>query len=93
MIHHEDLQTANMVKNHYLAKPIRDAGWGAFLITLTYKAAWAGHRIVAVHPAFPSQMCSGRGKMVKQGLSVRWQLCPAGGTRRNKAEQGGTSLH
>ena len=80
MIHHEDLQTANMVKNHYLAKPIRDAGWGAFLIILTDKAACAGRRIVAVNPAYTSQRCSGWGEVVYKSLSVRWHSCPDCGT-------------
>ncbi len=51
-IYHENLQPANMVKNHHLAKSITDAGWGAFLIILTDKAACAGRRIVGVNPAF-----------------------------------------
>jgi putative transposase len=49
-IYHEDLQPANMVKNHHLAKSITDAGWGAFLIILTDKAACAGRRIVWGQP-------------------------------------------
>jgi len=53
-IYHEELQVANMVKNHHLAKTISDAGWGAFLIILTHKAACAGRRIVAVNPAYTS---------------------------------------
>jgi putative transposase len=80
VIYHENLQVANMVKNHHLAKSIADAGWGAFLIILTDKAAWAGRRIVAVSPAFTSQTCSGCGVLVTKGLSVRWHSCPDCGT-------------
>jgi putative transposase len=72
-----------MVKNHHLAKSITDAGWGAFLTILTYKAACAGRRIIAVNPAYTSQWCSGCGELVYKGLSVRWHVCP----------QCGTSLH
>ncbi len=79
-IYHEDLQTANMVKNHHLAKSIQDAGWGAFLTILTHKAAWAGRRVIAVNPAYTSQRCSGCGVLVSKGLSVRWHACPACGT-------------
>jgi putative transposase len=75
-IYHENLQPANMVKNHHLAKSISDAAWGAFLIILADKAAWAGRRIVAVNPAFTSQTCSGCGVIVSKGLSVRWHSCP-----------------
>jgi putative transposase len=79
-IYHEDLQTANMVKNHHLAKNISDAGWSAFLSILSHKAACAGRRVVAVPPAYTSQMCSGCGGVVQKGLSVRWHSCPDCGT-------------
>jgi putative transposase len=79
-IYHEALQTANMVKNHHLAKSIQDAGWSQFLNILTYKAVWAGRRVVAVPPAYTSQKCSGCGVLVRKGLSVRWHSCPDCGT-------------
>ncbi len=84
-IYHEDLQTANMVKNHSLAKSISDAGWSAFLAILSAKAAYAGRRVVTVPPASTSQDCSGCGRRVLKGLSVRWHECPH--------EDCGTSLH
>jgi putative transposase len=79
-IYHEDLQTANMLRNHHLAKSIADAGWGQFLSILAAKAAYAGRRVVAVPPAYTSQMCSGCGRLVYKGLSVRWHSCPECGT-------------
>jgi putative transposase len=79
-IYHEDLQTANMLKNHHLAKSISDAGWSAFLSILSYKAACAGRSVVAVPPAYTSQTCSGCGVLVTKGLSVRWHSCPDCGT-------------
>jgi putative transposase len=79
-IYHEDLQTANMLKNHHLAKSIQDAGWSAFLSILNAKAAYAGRRVVGVPPAYTSQICSGCGAGVKKGLSVRWHSCPECGT-------------
>jgi IS605 OrfB family transposase len=75
-IYHEDLQTANMVKNHHLVKSVSDAGWATFLTILAFKAAWAGKRAVAVPPAYTSQRCSGCGVLVSKGLSVRWHSCP-----------------
>ncbi|HET8908388.1 MAG TPA: transposase [Ktedonobacterales bacterium] len=79
-IYHEDLQTANLLKNHHLAKSIQDAGWSAFLGILTFKAACAGKRVIAVNPAYTSQTCSGCGALVTKGLSVRWHSCPDCGT-------------
>jgi putative transposase len=74
-IYYEALQPANMVRNYHLAKSISDAGWGAFLTILTYKAACAGRRIVAVNPAYISQTCSGCGAIVSKSLSARWHSC------------------
>jgi putative transposase len=79
-IYHEDLQTANMVRNHHLAKSISDAGWSQFLNILAFKAVCAGKRAVAVPPAYTSQTCSGCGVIVHKGLSVRWHACPDCGT-------------
>ena len=79
-IYHEALQVANMVKNPHLAKSISDAGWAAFLAILNYKAACAGRGMIAVHPAFTSQMCSGCSVLVAKGLSVWWHAWLESGT-------------
>jgi putative transposase len=98
-IYHEDLQVANLVKNHHLAKSIQDAGWSAFLTVLSCTAACAGRSAVAVNPAFTSQTCSGCGVMVSKGLSVRWHACPDCGTSLHRdhnaarnIERGGRAL-
>jgi len=79
-VYHENLQVRNMVRNHHLAKSISDAAWSQFLSILSFKAACAGRRVVAVDPAFTSQICSGCGVMVQKSLSVRWHSCPECGT-------------
>jgi putative transposase len=104
-IYHEDLQTANMLKNHHLAKSVQDVGWSQFLSILAFKAAYAGKRAEAVPPAYTSQGCSGCGAMVSKGLSVRWHVCPDCGTslhrdhnaarnieRAGQARRGGAAL-
>jgi putative transposase len=83
-IYHEALQTANMLKNHHLAKSIQDAGWSQFLGILHAKAAYAGRRVVAVPPAYTSQACSGYGVIVQKGLSVQWHSCPECGTELHR---------
>jgi putative transposase len=75
-IYLEDLQVANMVKNHRLAKSISDASWAQFRAILEAKAAYAGRRVVAVPPAYTSQDCSGCGRRVLKSLSVRTHICP-----------------
>jgi len=75
-IYFEALETANLLKNHHLAKSISDAGWSAFLNMLVFTAVNAGKHAIAVPPASTSQTCSGCGILVAKGLSVRWHHCP-----------------
>jgi putative transposase len=75
-IYLENLQVANMVRNHRLVKSISDANWAQFRAILEAKAAYAGRRVVAVPPAYTSQDCSGCGWRVLKSLSVRTHMCP-----------------
>ena len=77
MVYYETLQTANILKNHYLATSISDTGRSAFLTLIAFKAACADRQVVAVNPAFTSQICSGCGPLVQQVPSMRWHACPA----------------
>jgi putative transposase len=72
----EDLQITNMVKNHNLAKSIADAGWGEFILMLSYKAESAGRTIEKVNPHGTTQECSRCGAIVKKDLSIRIHICP-----------------
>jgi putative transposase len=59
-----------------LAKSISDAGWNILFQFLRYKAENAGRTVVAVPPAFTSQICSCCGELVPKKLSERWHNCP-----------------
>jgi putative transposase len=72
----EDLVICTMVKNHHLAKSIRDASWGVFLDILEAKAESAGHQVIRVNPRFTSQKCHQCGEIVQKSLSVRTHICP-----------------
>jgi putative transposase len=76
-IYLEDLRVANMVRNHYLAKSISDAGWAAFRTILEAKAACAGRQVIAVPAQYTSQDCSGCGERVRKSLSIRTHVCPS----------------
>ena len=76
LIVHEDLRVVNMVQNHCLAKSIHDAGWSMLFQFLRYKAESAGRAVVAVPPAYTSQICSDCGERVPKKLSERWHNCP-----------------
>ena len=75
----EDLQIANMVKNHSLAKSFYDAGLGTFISMLEYKVSETGAQLVSVNRAYTTQTCSRCGN-VRQGenkvqLSERTYHC------------------
>jgi len=58
-----------------LNKSIADVSWSMFRTALTMKAENAGRLVVAINPAYTSQMCSGCGNIQKKSLSVRTHKC------------------
>ena len=72
----EALKIKNMLKNHYLAKSISDAGWGSFRLKLQSKAANAGKQFTEVRPHHTSQKCSSCNEIVPKWLSDRVHDCP-----------------
>ena len=91
-IYLEDLQVANLVRNPTLAKSISDAGWAQFRTILEGKAAYAGRRVIAVHPAYTSQECSGCGALVRKSLSVRTHVCTSCGLVLERDENAARNL-
>ena len=72
----ENLTITNMLKNHYLAKSISDAGWGAFRLKLQSKAESAGKQFTKVKPYHTSQKCSSCREIMSKQLSDRVHDCP-----------------
>lgn len=75
----EDLATANMVKNHKLAKGISDASFGEIKRQLQYKCNWFGRELIIVDRFYPSsQLCSecGHQNPDVKNLKVRRWICP-----------------
>ena len=83
----EDLQVANMVKNHNLAKSISDVSWGEFVRMLYYKVEWYGKQVVQIDKFYPSsQLCSycGYKNIATKDLSVREWTCPNCGEHHDR---------
>lgn len=78
----EDLSVANMMRNHYLARAIGDAGWGEFSRQLSYKCPRFGSQLVIADRWFASsKTCSCCGQIVKSlPLSVRKWTCDGCGS-------------
>jgi putative transposase len=77
----EDLYVAGMLRNKRLARHIAGAGWAEIRRQLTYKAQWAGVRLIVADRWFASsKTCSGCGAAkAKLGLSERTYVCTACG--------------
>jgi putative transposase len=92
----EHVRVCNLVRNHHLAKRISAAGWAHFRTILETileaKAACAGRRVIAVHPADTSQVCSGCGALVQKSLSVRTHLCPSCGLVLDRDENAAINM-
>lgn len=88
----EELQISNLMKNHYLAKSIADAGWGLFLQALDYKAEEAGKRVWKVNANNTSQICSGCGSTTKKSLRVRFHKCSSCGLVLNRDENAAKNI-
>ena len=76
----EDLQVANMLGNHSLARAISDASWRELRGMLEYKCRWYGRDLVVVDRWFPSsKVCSACGAL-RDGmpLNVRKWTCRCG---------------
>lgn len=84
----EDLQVANMIKDHKFAKSIVDSSWSRFFTMLQYKAeAKINCNVVKVNTFFvSSQICSNCGyKNPKvKDLSIREWECPSCHTVHNR---------
>jgi putative transposase len=66
----EDLNVADMVKNHSLAKHIADAAWGEFARQLEYKTTWHGSTLVRVDRFYPSSKTCSRCGTARATLSL-----------------------
>ena len=82
----ETLKSANMMKNHKLARAIGDAGWHGFIMKLEYKAQAAGRHLIKLDQWFASsKLCSDCGqKMPDMPLHQRQWACPACGAEHDR---------
>ncbi len=76
LVAYEDLNVKGLVKNHRLAKSIKDAAWSTFRQWLEYFAFKYGKATVAVPPHNTSQNCANCGQKVVKTLSTRTHNCP-----------------
>ncbi|MGC5327533.1 IS200/IS605 family element RNA-guided endonuclease TnpB [Brevibacillus sp. SYSU BS000544] len=91
----EDLQVANLLKNHKLAKSIAEVSWATLRTMLEYKATWYRRDLVVVAKNFPSSqlchVCSSRNPDVKN-LNLRKWICTKCGTRHDRDQNASINI-
>jgi putative transposase len=83
-IAYEELQIANMMGNHRLARSIGEESWGKFTDYLRYKAESAGCVVVSVDPRNTSKTCSSCGNVQDMPLSKRTFHCKECGMSKDR---------
>jgi len=80
MIVFEDLNIQNMMMNSHNIRNrnISDVAWYQLQTFTSYKAEWAGKKVIFVDAKNTSQECSNCGIIVKKDLSVRSHNCICG---------------
>lgn len=94
-IAHEDLKIKEMIEDskYNLQKSISDAGWGAFISMLKYKAEKAGTTIIAVNPKGTTQRCSNCDTIVPKSLHVRLHNCTVCGFTASRDYNAALNIH
>lgn len=82
----ENLNVAEMIKNHRLAKSIQDVSWSRFTDILKYKAEWFNRTVIEVEQWFAStQLCNDCGfQNSKITLDDRTWVCPKCGVSHDR---------
>ena len=83
-IAYEELKTADMMKDHLLARSIGEGSWGNLINYLQYKAEGAGCAVVGVNPEDTSKTCSECGNVQDMPLSERAFHCQKSGISKDR---------
>jgi len=90
----EDLNVSGMLRNHHLARPIADSGWGKFRRNLEYKTQWYGSELVVINRFAPSsKICSECGAINSHlKLSDRQWVCMSCGVLHERDENAAKNI-
>ena len=82
----ENLDIAAMQQDTFktITRGIADVAWGQVVAFTTYKAEYAGRKVIKVNPRGTTQGCSGCGEVVPKKLSVRVHDCQHCGLRLDR---------